>query len=293
MRLVIVLVVALGCGKRADTATSKCAEAAQQGVDAMVARAKDRLAKAPLPPDVRTKMEERTHKLEELAPRLRAVLTNRCVDDKWPAEVISCHAKASTMDEVRKCRAQLSPEQLARVQREELDLMAGAMGPPGFGSAALAPRTPEVAQLEDELRQLNTQLADAVKKTSQATTDADRDAARAAAQQLQTQMQVVNAKLADARARATSSAATDVAALVTQLQSLDKQIDAATAAVVDAKTDADRNVAKAALQALQKEHAALKAKIDAGRAAPAAPPGPTPPGPLAPGPASPGPLAPR
>ncbi|HEY5949653.1 MAG TPA: hypothetical protein VIV40_29365 [Kofleriaceae bacterium] len=202
MRLVIaVAVLAIGCGNKAENATTKCAQAAQQGVDALVKRAHDRLATAQLPPDVRTKMEERTKKLDELVPRLRALLTNRCVDDKWPVAVIDCYAKITSMDELRACRSKLSPEQQAKVQKEELDLMAGAMGPPGFGSAA-PPTSPEISKLEAELRQLNTQLGDATKRVADAANEADRNAAKAALQQVQAQMAALDQQLAAARAAA-------------------------------------------------------------------------------------------
>jgi hypothetical protein len=254
-----------GCGKRGNQATAQCAEAAQKGVDAMVALTKERLAKAQLPPEVRAKMEERTKKLEELAPRLRAVITNRCVDDKWPAEVIECTGKVTTMDDVRTCRAKLTPEQQAKVQKEEMDLYAGAMGPPGFGSASPPAATPDMQKLLAELRELNKQLADAVKRDD-----------KAAITDLQTKMTEINAKLAQLRSQAGASAANDIGALVMRLQALDGQITAAAAAVSDAKDEADQKVAKVALQKLQEERDQVKAKLDALRAAPQPQPGPTP-----------------
>ncbi|HEX5062552.1 MAG TPA: hypothetical protein VFV99_24435 [Kofleriaceae bacterium] len=206
MRLVIALVLAsaFACGKKSPSATSQCADVAQKGVDAMVARAHERAASAQLPADIRAKIEERTKQLDALAPRLRAVITNRCVDDKWPAEVIECYGKVTSMEESRACRAKLSPEQQAKVQKEELDLYAGAMGPPGFGSAHV-PTSPEITKLEAELRDENAKLAAAAKKLEGATTDADRAATKAEMQSLQQQMQATNDELAKARANAAST----------------------------------------------------------------------------------------
>jgi len=206
VRLVIALLLAstLACGNKSASATSRCAEAAQKGVDAMVARAHERANSAQLPADVRAKIEERTKQLEATAPRLRAVITNRCVDDKWPAAVIDCYAKVTSMDESRACRATLSPEQQAKVQKEELDLFAGAMGPPGFGSGRV-PSSPEIARLEAELREQNAKLAAAAKKLEAATTEVERQAAKGEMQGIQQQMQAINDMLAAARANAAGS----------------------------------------------------------------------------------------
>ncbi len=179
----------------------KCAEAVQQGIDAMVKRAHDRIANAQLPADVRANLEERTKQLDALAPRLRAVIANRCVDDKWPGEVIACYAKVTSMDEARACRAKLSPEQQATVQRDEVELMTSEGGPPGFGSAA-AVMSPEATRLQQELRTLNASLVDATKRYTDAKTDAERAAAKATLDQIEQEMRELNAKLDDARAKA-------------------------------------------------------------------------------------------
>lgn len=166
------LVAALaGCGKRGGNETAQCGAAAQHQVDALLAR-----------PHAAT--------LDEIAPRLRALIANRCVDDKWAADAIQCTAKVLTMDDVRACRAKLTPDQRTKMQADELDLYAGTSGPPGFGSAAPPAVTPEIEKLQGELRDLNTQLADAVKKNDQA-----------AIRDVQAKMAAVNDKLAAARAR--------------------------------------------------------------------------------------------
>jgi len=187
LRLVVAIAAALlGCGNKSSDATSKCSAAAQQGVDAMVKRAHERIAMAPA--DMRADTEQRTQQLDALAPRLRALIANRCVDDKWSAAVIDCYANVTEMDGLRDCRGKLPAEQQARMQKEELDLFAGALGPAGFGSAAPA-TSPEVAKLESELRRLNAALADAAKNGRPV-------------DQIQREMQDVNDKLAAARARA-------------------------------------------------------------------------------------------
>lgn len=192
--------VAAACGKHeAGRTAMSCDEAARRAVDALVKRTRDRLASAKLPDDVRANMEERAAKLDAMAPRLRAVIENHCTDDRWPPTVIECHAKITSMDELRACRAHLSADQQARVQRDELELLAGAQGLPGFG-AAPPPASPEVARFEQAVRRINSELADAQREVEDARSDAERDLARAEVRQLQKQLEAANAALTQARA---------------------------------------------------------------------------------------------
>lgn len=175
MRLVVAALVAAslaGCGKRGADPTTHCADAAQHQVDALLAH-------------------PHAAKLDEIAPRLRALIANRCADDRWPAAAIECTAKAASMDDVRACREKLTPDQRSKMQAAELDLYTETSGPPGFGSAAPPATSPEIEKLQGELRDLNTQLADAVKKGDQA-----------ALRDVQTKMAEINAKLAAARSPA-------------------------------------------------------------------------------------------
>jgi hypothetical protein len=172
VRLVVAALFAAslaGCGKRGTDATAHCADAAHHQVDALLAR-------------------PHAAKLDEIAPRLRALIANRCADDTWPAEAIDCTAKAASMDDVRACRAKLTADQRSKIQADELELYTDASGPPGFGSAAPPPASPEIEKLQAELRDLNTQLADAVKKGDQG-----------AIRDLQAKMADINAKLSAAR----------------------------------------------------------------------------------------------
>jgi hypothetical protein len=204
LRLVVALALA-ACGSKQADATQQCAPAAAKGVDAVLARAKERVASSDRPADVRAKMEARTQELEQRVPRLRAIITNRCVEDRWKPDVIACYSKMSSMEEMRSCRAMLPPEHRAKLQKEELDLIAQDQRLPGFGSATVpAGATPEIAKLEAELRELNTKLGDAAKELETAKTDATRDAIKARVAVLQRQMQIINDQLATARANVTA-----------------------------------------------------------------------------------------
>lgn len=75
--------------------------------------------------------------------KLQAILTPRCTEDKWPAEVIQCYASAAGMQGMSACRQKLPPEQATRIITEIRGVMAGAAGamggggmpPPGHGGA--------------------------------------------------------------------------------------------------------------------------------------------------------------
>jgi len=200
--------LACACGnKQADRLPQQCADAVGVGIGTMVQRAQLRIATSQLPDDVRAKMSERSQQLDALAPRLRAVLTNRCVEDRWKHDVIDCYAKITTMEDMRHCRGQLPPEHQAKLQREELDLMAGNTGPPGFGSSAVpAGATPEIAKLEAELRATNDRLNAAVKALADAQSDEQRRAANETMLAVQRDMEAINQRLTAARANAAAPA---------------------------------------------------------------------------------------
>jgi hypothetical protein len=108
----------LGCKK--GSSASSCADAVTKGVDTMTAAGAKRMESAP--PDMKAKMEE-------AATKLKGVMTNRCTEDKWSADVISCYAAAAKREDLRNCRAKLPPEQATKLQKEEIDVMTSV----GFG----------------------------------------------------------------------------------------------------------------------------------------------------------------
>jgi hypothetical protein len=186
-RLIVTCALLAGCGKQRGTDAETCATAAAKGVDALIVLARERAATAGLPDEIRRATEDRTERFERTAPRLKAVITTRCVDDKWSAEVVRCHAAIGTPDDQRACRAQLTADQQARLQRDELDLMADTLGPPSFGGSV--PRGPfrlDGTPEESELRRLEADLLAALERRNQvlarqqaAASDEERAAAKA------------------------------------------------------------------------------------------------------------------
>jgi hypothetical protein len=199
VRLVIAIALAAsGCGNKTARSAPSCEQAATLAIDGMTKHMRGLVEHAP--PDTRVDTERRMRALESVAPRLRAVIANHCVDDKWPSAVIECYAKATHTDDMRGCRDKLSPEMQAKLQKDELDLMADVNGPPAFGKGT-TPTSPEIRRLQGELRELNGKLADAQKKVADAPNEADRDAAKDELLRLQAEMHRIDEQLAAERAR--------------------------------------------------------------------------------------------
>src|SRR5206468_6014575 len=78
MRLAIAILLVAACSKHAD---HQCADAVSKGLDNMLAAR----GSAVPPPIV------------EAMGKLKGVITNRCVEDKWSAEVLDCYGKAAGM----------------------------------------------------------------------------------------------------------------------------------------------------------------------------------------------------
>ena len=130
--------VGFGCKK--GSSASSCADAINKGVDTMMAAGAKRMEGAP--PDMKAKMEE-------TAVKLKGVITNRCTEDKWPADVIDCYSKAQKRTDLRDCRNKLPEDQQQKLQAEEQSVMLGAgfggmrphgdMGGSGMGGSGMAP----------------------------------------------------------------------------------------------------------------------------------------------------------
>jgi hypothetical protein len=160
VRLVVALIVFLSaCSAKPVDRAKACGEAGRNSVDVMVKAARARLDDPRIPADARAQITSRTETLDALAPRQKAVVTNRCLDDAWPSAVIGCYTRAVSLDEVRACRAQLSTEQASALQRDELALAAGPHVPAGLAPTPLAPRDPRLVQLLTERNELMKQLA--------------------------------------------------------------------------------------------------------------------------------------
>jgi chorismate mutase len=160
VRLVVVLAVALcACRAKPVDHAAACADAGRNSVDVMLKAARARLDDPRIPADARAQITERTETLDRLAPRQKALVMNRCIDDAWPAPIVSCYMRAVSLDDVRACRAKLSPAQAEKLQHDELALVAGPPVPAGLTPTPMAPRDPRLVQLLTERNELMKQLA--------------------------------------------------------------------------------------------------------------------------------------
>jgi hypothetical protein len=163
--------VVVACGGHKQTeATSSCATAAQHGVDAMINQAKKKLDKPGITDDVKQRLLARMKKVEGTGAKMRGVITNRCVEDKWPAAVVECWSKADELEQIRACRKQLPPDVQARLQKDELEIFVDV--PDGTDVAVPAPGTDRRLQILDQA------IADATKQLTDAKTAAEMDTAR-------------------------------------------------------------------------------------------------------------------
>ncbi|MEO6771917.1 MAG: hypothetical protein ABI467_02715 [Kofleriaceae bacterium] len=137
--------LALVACKKGSSASS-CTDAINKGVDTMMAAGAKRMEGAPA---------EMKAKMEETAVKLKGVMTNRCTEDKWSADVVDCYAKAQKRTDLRDCRSKLPADQQQKLQTEETQVMMGAgfggmrphgqmmgSGAMGSGPAAAAPVVP-------------------------------------------------------------------------------------------------------------------------------------------------------
>lgn len=166
LRLITLTTLLVACGSKSKDPATACADAAKRGIDAMINQARGRLAASQLPEDIRAQMLERQKRLESAGSKMRAVFTNRCVDDKWTTAVLGCYMKVSSLEDMRACRKQLTAEQQAKLQKDELELLAGTSGPPGFdqsqpGGVLRAPKDPRIDFVDRAINDARKLVADA------------------------------------------------------------------------------------------------------------------------------------
>jgi hypothetical protein len=106
------LVVA-GCDKKSEAggAGAGACGAAAQGVDQMMAKGGG--GGGPM---------------SARGDQLKAIIVKHCTADKWPAEIIDCYAKASSMIDMKTCRGKLPLDQSTSLQGEIMQAMMGGSG---------------------------------------------------------------------------------------------------------------------------------------------------------------------
>jgi hypothetical protein len=115
--LFVSALVLVGCSKKEKeggaAAGDPCGAAINGAVDRMIASNKDKGG----PPQA-----------NEIAEKLRTLMTTRCRDDKWPDDVIACYGTASDQPSMRTCRQKLPPELAQKLQIDIMKVMSAGAG---------------------------------------------------------------------------------------------------------------------------------------------------------------------
>ena len=132
--LFLAAIALAGCSKKGDSAASACSDAIGKGVDAMMNGGGGEMPPA----------------MKAAGDTLKKTITNRCVEDKWSAEVIDCYAKATKRADLSACRQKLPPDQGAKLLNDQMKAMSdmGGMkmhpgGDPGSAAATPPPMPPD------------------------------------------------------------------------------------------------------------------------------------------------------
>ena len=129
----LVLIALAACGGKGEDkpAASPCETAIGRGVDMTLEK---RMSRGPM-----AKSPDAKKLMAELAPKLKAALTELCVKDAWADSVVQCF---QTAPDIATCKDGLKPEQRAKYTQEMMKVMMGQRGGTGMqghppaGSAA-------------------------------------------------------------------------------------------------------------------------------------------------------------
>ena len=117
--VLVALLAAAGCTKKG----SDCDASIAKGIEALSATVKDR---APNP-----QMQEN---MMNIIGKLKVTLTQRCTEDKWAPEALSCFTTVTSQKDMRGCEEKLTPEQRTKLTAEIQQVMMSSMRmPPGAG----------------------------------------------------------------------------------------------------------------------------------------------------------------
>ena len=123
--VMVALLAAAACNKSAPT--SECEVSVGKGLDTFAATVK-----------ARTNNVEMQKQMTGVVGKLRTTLVQRCTEDKWAPEVLTCFQTVTNMRDMQACQGKLSAEQHTKVSTAIREVMmnsgrmpAGAAGHPG------------------------------------------------------------------------------------------------------------------------------------------------------------------
>jgi hypothetical protein len=112
MIVLVLLLAAAGCSKKGSAEAPPCEASIAKGIDTVASGIKSRATNA--------QMQEN---MMAMVGKLKSTITQRCVEDKWPAEAIQCFAGIANMKAMQDCQGKLNEEQRNKLVGDMRDIM--------------------------------------------------------------------------------------------------------------------------------------------------------------------------
>ncbi|HEX7839311.1 MAG TPA: hypothetical protein VF469_17660, partial [Kofleriaceae bacterium] len=109
------LLAAGGCSKKGPD----CSAAVDKGVDGYIAAVKKIAGSSP-------RLD-----IAKIAGPLKAAMTQRCNDDKWQPDVVTCIGKTTSSDDLKACEEKLTRDQRAKLDAQVFSITMGGIGASG------------------------------------------------------------------------------------------------------------------------------------------------------------------
>ena len=124
MKWLVIAIALSACGRKSESTDTRspCESAINRGVDMTLEK---RMSRGPM-----AKSPEAKKLIDELAPKLKAALTDLCVMDVWPETVVSCFQTAT---DIATCKDALKPEQRQKYTQEMMKVMMAGRALAGSG----------------------------------------------------------------------------------------------------------------------------------------------------------------
>jgi hypothetical protein len=113
--MLMVLLAAAGCSKKGPD----CSAAVDKGIDGYIAAMKQIAARSS------------GFDISKTAGPLKAALTQRCTEDKWQPEVVTCIGSATGPDSMKACEEKMTPDQKTKLDLQVRSVMRDATGASG------------------------------------------------------------------------------------------------------------------------------------------------------------------
>jgi hypothetical protein len=121
--VLVALLAAAGCNKKSG---ADCDGAIAKGMDNFKANIKEHAANPQI-----------TERMMGVVDKLRGTLVERCKEDKWADEVVTCYTTVHDRKDMQGCQTKLTPDQQSKLTAEITKVMMGGTAgmqrmPPGM-----------------------------------------------------------------------------------------------------------------------------------------------------------------